>query len=67
MIVRLKTICLYQIQIDGADASEKATAVGKVYFNILRLECGQPKYPRVCVETETKEVLNEKGDKNFGK
>ncbi len=55
-----------RIQIEGAEASEKAATVGKVYFNILRLECGEPKYPRVCVETEPKDNLKEKVNENSG-
>jgi hypothetical protein len=62
----LNPILLIRIQIEGAEASEKAATVGKVYFNILRLECGEPKYPRVCVETEPKDNLKEKVTENSG-
>jgi hypothetical protein len=43
-------------QIRDDESAKKAAAVGKVYFNILRLECGESKYPLVCVETKPKPV-----------
>jgi hypothetical protein len=46
-------------QIEGEDAASKAATVGKIYFNILRLECGEPKYPVVCVKTKSRDSTEE--------
>ena len=43
------------LQIQGEEASKKAASVGRVYFNILRLECGESKYPSVCIQSHPKE------------
>ena len=55
-------------QIEGEEAASKAATVGKIYFNILRLECGEPKYPIVCLKTKSRDSSGENfDDENIGK
>ena len=44
--------CLKTLAVDtnpNEDAKEFAKSMGKIFFNVLKLECAEPKYPMVCL------------------
>ena len=44
--------CLKTLAVDSnpnEDAKEFAKSMGKIFFNVLKLECAEPKYPMVCL------------------
>merc|ERR1719360_151292 len=48
--------CLKTISSDteDLDAANIASSIGRMYFNVFRLECGEPHYRKVCVESKLK-------------
>jgi hypothetical protein len=40
--------------------ASKAATIGQIFFNVFKLECAEPKYPKVCLHT-TKVFPGSKG------
>ena len=34
----------------AATGSQRASAIGNLFFNVLSLQCATPTYPKICVE-----------------
>ena len=44
--------CLKSVTINHPESKKVAKRVGSLFFNILRLDCMEPVYPKICVDSK---------------